>query len=138
MPSRPRTDGKLSESQEQKAVISWWATAHQLYRLPEFALFAIANGAVLAGNAQRRAIQMNNLKATGLRVGVPDLFLSVPRFDIGAGGLYIEMKVRPNKPSESQLIVVDGFRRLGYHAVIAYGADEAIRAISAYLRSVAK
>ena len=129
-----------SESQSQAAVIQWWALACKGYGLPEFALFSVPNGAVLAGNAQRRAIQMNNLKRTGLRAGVPDLFLAAPSSLGGenAGGewlagLFIEMKRKGNKPSPEQAAVIMYLRTHGYHCVVAMSSDEAIQAIKGYL-----
>lgn len=116
------------EHAEQVVVIQWWAAQHALYGLPEFALYAIPNAA-------KRSFQLAAYcKAEGLRSGIPDLFLAVPRFDIDAGGLYLEMKIKPGKPSETQLVVIDSFRQLGYHVVICWSADEAIRAIRGYLR----
>ena len=132
-----------TEHQEQCAVIAWWAHACKGYGLPEFALFAVPNGAHLAGDARGRAIKMANLKRTGLRPGVPDLFLAKPiNADIREGyghastiasGLWIEMKRKPRKPSPEQEAVLLYLRQRGYHAVIAWSADEAIRAIKAYL-----
>ena len=129
-----------SESQSQAAVIQWWALACKGYGLPEFALFSVPNGAVLAGNAQRRAIQMNNLKRTGLRAGVPDLFLAVPHPVQSAApdaewlsGLFVEMKKRGNKPSEPQIAMHYYLRTHGYHCVVAMSSDEAIQAIKGYL-----
>lgn len=114
--------------------MQWWGLVHNLYKLPEFALYAVPNGAVLAGNAQRRAIQMNNLKRTGLRPGILDLNLDArsPR-DKTAMGLRLELKIKPNKPSEEQEAVIMYLRKQGYHVVVAWGAEEAIQAIKGYL-----
>lgn len=131
-----------SEHASQAAVCDWWRLACKGYGLPEFALMAIPNGAHLAGDAKGRAIKMANLKRTGLRPGVPDLFLAVrllfdgPNGTIGSvPGLWIEMKRRPNKPSPEQEAVMLYLRQRGYHVVVAYSAEEAIKAISAYLKS---
>lgn len=129
-----------SEHAEQCAVIDWWAHACKSYGLPQFALIAIPNGAVLAGDARRRAMQMHRLKAEGLRAGVPDLFLAKPipyPGKLAAGclipGLWIEMKRKPNKPSTEQETVILYLRQRSYHVVITWSADEAIKAIKAYL-----
>lgn len=129
-----------SESQSQAAVIQWWALACKGYGLPEYSLFSVPNGAVLAGNAQRRAIQMNNLKRTGLRAGVPDLFLAAPHpvqstmpGEEWLCGLFIEMKKKPNKISAEQADFIYYLRTRGYHVCVCYSADEAIKAISGYL-----
>lgn len=122
------------ERAEQAKVVQWWGLFHDLYKLPEFALYSVPNGATLAGNAQRRAIQMNNLKRTGLRPGILDLNLDArsPR-DKTAMGLRLELKIKPNKPSEEQEAVIMYLRKQGYHVVVAWDAEEAIRAIKGYL-----
>lgn len=136
---------RSTEHQEQQAVIQWWAHACKGYGLPEFALLAIPNGAVLAGDSRRRAMQMHRLKAEGLRAGVPDLFLAVtikekvgypeklPRGQILAPGLFLEMKRKPNEPSAAQLQVMAYLRRCGYAVALCYSADEAIKTIKEYL-----
>ena len=124
-----------SEHHEQSLVCEWWRYACKGYGLPEFSLFSVPNGAHLAGDARGRAIKMANLKRTGLRPGVPDLCLAVPRLDIGAGALYVEMKRKPNKPSEDQEKVILYLRQRGYHCVIAWSVGEAIKAITEYLHN---
>ena len=72
------------EHLEQVHVIHWWDTIAKANGIPECLLFAIPNG----GYRTKRTGAM--LKAEGMRAGVPDLFLAVPRG--GFGGLFIEMK----------------------------------------------
>lgn len=82
---------------------------------------------------------MRSMKAQGLRVGVPDLMLAVPKWHVKHvlfAGLFIEMKRRDHasgKPAHEQLAYADLLRRMGYNAVICEGADEAIRAIKEYI-----
>lgn len=130
-----------SESQEQSAVISWWSSYARTKGIDERLLMASANGAVLAGDAKHRAIQMARLKRCGFRNGVPDLFLAKPsvwRPDGGFHidvfhGLWIELKRIGGKATPAQIEMADVLRRAGYCCVIAEGAQEAIRAIRAYL-----
>lgn len=58
----------------------------------------VPNGAQLAGNSKRRAIQMNALKADGLKVGFPDLSVYNSAGRIG----HIEVKCEGQKQSENQ------------------------------------
>lgn len=58
----------------------------------------VPNGAVLAGNAKRRAIQMNALKADGLKVGFPDLSIYNSKGRIA----HIEVKDATGEQSEAQ------------------------------------
>lgn len=128
-----------SESDEQAAVVSWWASYSRTKGLDERLLMASANGAVLAGDARYRAIQMNRLKRGGFRNGVPDLFLAVPATLHGSGlltlfnGMFIELKRIGGKATPEQLEMATLLRDQGYNVIIAEGAQEAIRAIRAYL-----
>lgn len=54
-----------------------------------FRSVACSNGAVLAGNAKQRAIQMNVLKSAGLTPGYPDLIVYGPDGRVG----HIEVKL---------------------------------------------
>ena len=118
-----------SEHSEQTLVIAWFSLACKRFKLPPFSLFAIPNA------AKRSFALAAMLKAEGMRAGIPDLFLAARSGrDQSAMGLFIEMKRKPNKPSAEQLEVIDYLRRAGYHCVIAWNADEAIRAITAYLK----
>lgn len=57
----------------QKNIVSFLDKA-----LPKDAwYFSCPNGSVLAGNPKQRGMQMNKLKATGLKPGAPDLFVLV-------------------------------------------------------------
>lgn len=141
-----------TESQEQCAVISWWALYCKTKGLHENLLFMVPNGSVLAGDARGRAIQMARLKREGLRKGAPDLMLATPKFDCPRingkflvnlakppvtlfFGLFVEMKRIGEKARPEQIVFADMLRRQGYSVVIAQGADEAIRAINGYLAS---
>lgn len=121
-----RTDGS-SEHKEQCAVIEWWRKACGVYRLPEFVLFAIPNGAHLASGY----IGAGKLKREGLRPGMLDLVLAVPRGE--SHGKFIEMKYGSNKPSPEQNAVIAHFKYAGYSVGVHWSADSAISAIKEYL-----
>ena len=121
----------MSESKQQAAVMSWWAKRYPKY-YP--CLFAIPNGAQLAGNAASRARQMNKLKAEGLLPGVSDMFLMVAR--CGYHGLFIEMKdVGKTKCSVSanQWAHIEEAREQGYMAEWCAGMEEAIELLENYM-----
>lgn len=130
---------ELSEGQEQRLVIKWWREFCVTKGLDERLLFSIPNGAVLAGNGQKRGIQMNKMKADGLRPGAPDLMLAFPKYNplfspiTQFHGLFIEMKKDGGKLSKEQIQFADILRRNGYNAICCIGAKEAIRAITVYL-----
>ena len=71
-------------------------------QLHGFRSVAVPNGAVLAGNAKQRAIQMASLKRDGLTPGFPDLVVFGP----GRIG-FIEVKLEGEKLSEKQCEVRD-------------------------------
>lgn len=62
---------------------------------------ACSNGAVLAGGAKQRAIQMNTLKSAGLTPGYPDLIVYGPDKRIG----HLEVKLEGETLSEKQVEV---------------------------------
>ena len=62
-------------------------------------IVASANGAVLAGDARQRAMQMNSLKASGLTVGFPDITVYGHGRRIG----HIEVKLAGEKQSATQV-----------------------------------
>lgn len=128
-----------TEHQEQAAVIDWWdkiyAPAH---KLDPRLLFAIPNG------ANKSFAQAAKFKREGLRAGCPDLILAMPKDMLALrgpewtrlfNGLFIEMKRIGGKASPAQIEFATILRNQGYNVIIAQGASEAIRAISAYLES---
>lgn len=116
-----------SEHKEQSALIDWWDAASAGYGVPRFALYAIPNGAHLAGGYAAAS----KLKAEGMRPGMLDLALAVPRDQFH--GLYIEMKYGKNKPSEDQIKVGGYLKSAGYHVCTCWTADSAIQAVKEYL-----
>ena len=57
--------------------------------------------------------------------------LPVPR--AGYAGLYIELKVGENRPSNSQKDWLEKLTIQGYQALVCYGGKEAIRALEQYV-----
>lgn len=125
---RRPVDGKpvgKSEHQEQAEVISWWNLICHTYKLPHFALFAIPNGGA------RDFITGARLKREGVRRGAFDLCLAAA--SNGHHGLYIEMKVGNNKPSDEQQKFKDYLNGAGYKASVHWDAKSAIDEIERYL-----
>lgn len=120
-----------SEAQEQADLIEWAESCVRLKIHPELKLLhAIPNG------GSRDIREAKNLKRQGVKAGVPDLCLPVPK---GAyHGLYIEMKVGRNKPSAKQKEWLAALAENGYAVCVCYGAAEARKHIEKYLRLEAK
>ena len=119
-----------TEDEEQIAVMQW--AAYQMGRWPELQwLYHIPNG------GKRGKIEAARFKAMGVKAGVPDLHLAVPRG--GYHGLYIEMKRREyGRVSADQREWIDGLRETGYCGAVAYGCHEAEDVLEAYLRGKIK
>lgn len=122
---------RVSEHSEQAAIFDF-ARIHEFMH-PELALlFSTLNGIPLVGmSGMQRAKIINHMRAEGLKVGLPDLWLPVARN--GYHGLVIELKVGINKPTPEQERWINALLEQGYQALILWGAEEAIGALCDYL-----
>ncbi len=112
------------EEREQMALMHW-ATYYESEH-PELALlFHIPNG------GRRNKREAAYLKAAGVKAGVPDLCLPVPRGHWH--GLWIEMKYGQNKPTVKQMEWIGRLREQGYRVEVCYGQQEASEVILDYL-----
>ena len=112
------------EALEQTRLIRW--CRERAFIVPELALvFHIPNG------GKRNATEAAHLKAQGVLAGVPDLFLPVARH--GKHGLWIELKIKPNRPTEAQKAWLGEMTAQGYGAVVCYSAEEAEAVLMDYL-----
>ena len=113
-----------SEDTEQINVIAWamWEKS----RYPELKLLHhIPNG------GSRNKAEAVKLKQMGVRAGVPDLHLPVPKGRYC--GLYIEMKYETGRLQESQkefLKAAAGYRN---YCAVCYGSEEAISVLKEYV-----
>lgn len=108
----------MSEAQEQKAVIAYCDEAG----IP---IFHIPNG------GKRNPREASNLKAQGVRAGVPDLF--VPIAANGRHGLFIEMKAAKGRVSDKQREWLGLLDSQGYRTAVCFGAGQAIDVLKGYL-----
>lgn len=88
-------------------------------------MYAVPNG------GKRSAFEAARLKGEGVRAGVPDLCLNLPRG--GAHGLFVEMKAPGGRESPEQKLVMEELVEEGYCVIVAHDALLAIEAIRAYL-----
>ncbi len=113
-----------SEHDEQAALFGWAAMIEN--QVPELALlFAVPNGGL------RHVVVAKQMKAEGLKAGVPDVWLPVPRN--GRHGLVIEMKIDGNTTSSKQDWWLATLRDGGYETHVCYGFEEARTVIENYL-----
>lgn len=102
--------------------------SYQVNKYPELELmFAIPNGGA------RHIAVARKLKAEGVKAGVPDIFLPVARN--GYHGLFIEMKVGKNKPTDHQRDYLDKLEDEGYLTDVCYSSEEAYNLIMTYLKN---
>ena len=118
------------EDKEQAALFAWAAVMEKQY--PELGLmFAIPNG---GKRPPRTAAKM---KATGVKAGVPDIFLPVPRGMYF--GFFVELKAiypdgREGRVSDKQEAWVEALRARGYKVEVIAGWQNAADQIESYLR----
>lgn len=118
--------GVPSEDEEQIQVVKW--AELQMGRWPDLQwLYHIPNG------GKRRKTEAARFKAMGVKAGVPDLCLPVPKG--GYHGLYIEMKRQEGgKLSKDQREWIKGLDKNGYCVLRCDGARQAIDVLEAYIR----
>lgn len=122
---RRRGTGRLAaiplEDEEQISLFRWADIAER--HTPSLKmLFSIAN----------EGGRLKNLRFAGVKKGVPDIFFAHPSG--GQMGMFIELKRRKGgKVAFEQYQWIAALQAEGYHAVVAYGWDEAREAILAYL-----
>lgn len=114
-----------TEHAEQANLIAWAQDAQHHH--PELGLlFAIPNG------EHRHWTVAKRLKAEGVRPGVPDLMLPVPRS--GWHGLFLELKKRTGgHVSTAQAGWHSGLLQQGYMVAVCRGAIDARNALIKYL-----
>lgn len=107
----------MSEAQEQAKIVTYCT----LRGIP---MFAIPNG------GKRDAKEAHFLKIEGVKPGVPDMMFPAARH--GYHGLFIELKVGKNKPTDNQRQWLADLTEQGYLAEVCYGFEEARALIDDY------
>jgi len=114
------------EADIQRAVFMWSKQPAVRAQYPELALLHhIKNETV--GDAKQIAVD----KAEGVKKGVPDLCLPVPRG--GYHGLYIELKTAKGRATDEQKWWLLKLSLQGYKAVLCKGYEAAVKEILKYM-----
>lgn len=117
----------MTETQHQITLFDWAKQPKIRARYPELKyLFHIKNETT--EGAARVAVDAR----MGVKKGVPDLLLPVPRG--GFHGLFIEMKNEKGRPSEAQKWWIKEMIEQGYRCEICYGWKEAAEVLECYLQ----
>jgi len=125
-----------SEDGNQAALFCWAATVTSQYPQLKW-LFAIPNG------GSRHIAEATKMVATGLRRGVPDVFLPEPYFDceddVRYHGCFIEMKIEKRRKQKNggleddQIEWIEALQKAGYYCKVCYNWIEAKETLIAYL-----
>lgn len=110
-----------AESNLQMSCIKWFDVAYPKYRQ---LLFAIPNG------GKRGVITATFMKKEGVRRGVPDLFLAIPR--LHWCGLFIEMKSQDGTLRKEQKEFISKVQAY-YKCAVCRSFDEFEREVNNYL-----
>ncbi|MDR2515650.1 MAG: VRR-NUC domain-containing protein [Christensenellaceae bacterium] len=113
------------EADEQEAYFAWIRT--RLGKWPELVLaHAVPNG------GSRHKVEAARLKAQGVRAGIPDIFIPVPRGIYH--GAYIELKrTKGGRLSKAQKEIIPRLREQGYFVAVCEGWFDAAGATLAYM-----
>ena len=71
------------------------------------------------------------MNGEGVQKGVPDLTLAIARGQWH--GLYIELKILPNQPTDEQRAMMEELTRQGYLCQVCYTLEQIIELITSYL-----
>lgn len=121
-----KAKGKTAnEDIEQETLMQW--TAYAMGTYPELKLlYHVPNG------GKRNAAEAAHLKRQGVKAGVPDLCLPVPRGNYH--GLYTEMKAKSNQPTKAQIQWLESLSAQGYKTAVCWGYEAARSVIESYLQ----
>lgn len=121
-----KVKGKTAnEDIEQETLMQWTVYAMGMY--PELKLlYHVPNG------GKRNTAEAAHLKRQGVKAGVPDLCLPVPRGNYH--GLYVEMKAKSNQPTKAQIQWLESLSAQGYKTAVCWGFEAARRVIESYLQ----
>ena len=118
---------KSSEGEEQQKLFRWASIASNLLLYEGLELmFHVPN------EGKRTRYSGGKMKAGGLKRGVADICLPVPRGRYH--GLFFEMKFNNNKLTSEQKQFLSGVKAQGYATWVCYSANEAIELIQKYYK----
>jgi hypothetical protein len=118
MAAKKSTNSHPSEHEEQVGFVNWFEA-----KFPGVLIFAIPNG------GHRAMTVAKELKAEGIKAGVPDLF--VPQWS-----LWVEMKrVKGGRLSQEQKDMIRSLENIGHTVIVGLGATDASRRVMEFLET---
>ena len=128
----PRTDHiarrihKLHEFDSQASLVSWWSLSHKSLGVPdERLLIHIPTG------PHQGVFAASRLKRLGLRKGIPDLLLALPRH--GYAALWLVFKSPCGSLTSEQRSMHVALRSSGHEVTVSRSTSHAIACIRSYL-----
>lgn len=128
----------MSENDEQSYICSWCLQNNLIpvavpngFNLNAFQKTCRTYGISENELKKQNAIQIKLLKKQGLHTGFPDMMIFGLKNGIGSI-LFLENKVKNNKPSPIQLICHDWLRELGYTVEISHSVKDAVEKIKKF------
>ena len=115
-------------SRLQSACVKWFRYQYSEYK---DLLFAIPNGLPIFDKELRVKIYYR-LNKEGLKAGVPDLFLAVPKGDYH--GAFIEIKYGYDRLRKKQFDMIELLSANGYKCLVVNSLDDFIEQINEYMR----
>lgn len=86
----------------------------------------------VANERKSNGLSVSNLKAKGVKKGVPDILCFERSHCLAYSGLAIELKIKPNKPTPEQLEWLRGLKMRGWKVAVVYDADELLLVLNQY------
>ncbi len=74
------------------------------------------------------------LKKKGVKSGVPDVLIFEPNDDYS--GLAIELKIKPNKPTDNQKEWLESLKEKGWYTEVCYSLDDVRSLIKKYFKKL--
>jgi len=118
--TRSLKSGAISETAIQKAVMQWVRVHPTLREL----IIHIPNEGKRTGSYGKR------LKDMGMRAGVADLFIAMPRH--GYGGAWIELKSKDGSLTKEQKDFLNDMAIQCYFTAVCYSIEETLSIIDGY------
>jgi len=128
-----------SEHQIQCAIVEWARLTP--INVGKTTMGKIGDYLIKNANEGKRSFSLaKKMKKEGLTSGVSDMFFAFPinigklnKFICPTPGLWIEVKSKKGKLSESQKIWIERMRYIGYQCVVINTVEEGMQAIKNYL-----
>lgn len=80
---------------------------------------------------KRTKFEQYKAKELGITSGIPDILIFEQ--SIAFNGLAIELKIKPNKPTDNQIMCMKKLKDSGWWCAVSYTFDEAKKEIDNYL-----